>query len=40
MAARSKMTKDCARFEMPTITLGSGESTHYTELSPVLHAKF
>jgi hypothetical protein len=28
------------RFELPSITLGSGESTHYTELSPVLHAKF
>lgn len=37
---RSKLTSMCARFELPSITLGSGESTHYTELSPVLHAKF
>lgn len=36
----SKLTATCARFELPSITLGSGESTHYTELSPVLHAKF
>ena len=36
----SKLTSTCARFELPSITLGSGESTHYTELSPVLHAKF
>lgn len=39
-AIGAKMTKDCARFELPTITLGSGEAAHYTELSPVLHAKF
>ncbi|MFO0737148.1 MAG: hypothetical protein U0270_14765 [Labilithrix sp.] len=37
---RSKVTSTCMRFELPSITLGSGESTHYTELSPVLHAKF
>lgn len=36
----AKLTSTCARFELPSITLGSGESTHYTELSPVLHAKF
>jgi hypothetical protein len=36
----SKLTSTCMRFELPSITLGSGESTHYTELSPVLHAKF
>jgi hypothetical protein len=36
----SKVTSTCARFELPSITLGSGEATHYTELSPVLHAKF
>lgn len=36
----SKITSTCARFELPSITLGSGEATHYTELSPVLYAKF
>lgn len=36
----SKLTGTCGRFELPAITLGSGESTHYTELRPVLHAKF
>lgn len=36
----SKMTRTCARFELPTIILGSGEASHYTELNPVLHAKF
>ncbi|MBX3230584.1 MAG: hypothetical protein KIT84_00090 [Labilithrix sp.] len=36
----AKMTRTCARFEMPTIKLGSGEAAHYTELYPVLHAKF
>jgi hypothetical protein len=35
----SKLTVTCGRFELPAITLSSGDPSHYTELQPVLYAR-
>ena len=35
----TKVTSSCARFELLTIQLGSGDASHYTEFNPVLYAQ-
>lgn len=38
--AASKVTATCARFQLPTIQLGAGDTDHYTEFNPVLYAQY
>jgi hypothetical protein len=38
LAAHLSIT--CGRFELPSITIGSGDPSHYTELQPVIYARF